>query len=325
MSGCASSAVVGTMLTILMLLGAGPRVVAAATTVADTATDAGPRVLLDAPRAFGHHIGDHVVHRFTVDVPADYTLQRHSLPAIGNLNYWLELRELSIVEAEAPVAAQRRYVLTLTYQLFYAPLDVRELRIPSFPLAFTAAEKLLTVTAPSWTFTMSPIMQIVSRGVAQQGGDQVFSMPDERPQTIPTGDSWRRFAALGGVFALWLLWLAWHRRWWPGRSQAPFALALRAVRRLSEQGDATAYREALQRMHRAMDATHGQPLFAEQLAGFLEQRPQFQAQRAALGRFFERSRRVFFGGEMPASDLRTLFEELLHLLRDCRRCERSRR
>jgi len=305
----------------LMLLASG---VGAAEDAQKESASELPRVELRMPRAFGHHIGDLLVQRLTVDVPAGYVLQRGSLPTLGNFEYWLELRKLAIAEAPAADADRRRYALTLTWQIFYAPLDVRSLRLPGFPLRFTRDAAALTARVPAWEFTVSPIKQIVSRGVAQGESDEVFSMPDAAPRLLATTASLQRIGLLAAVTLIWFGWMSWHFGWWRARGQSPFGVGLRAVARLRGTGDLDAYREALRRVHRALDATYGRALFADELPAFLAQRPRFVAQRAALERFFAQSRAIFFGDGRAAGDLRPRFDELLALLRECRRLERHR-
>ncbi len=309
---------------LLLLMGG----VAAAEDAKEEGASQLPRVELRMPRAFGHHIGDLLVQRLTVDVPAGYALQRGSLPALGNAEYWLELRKLTVAEAPASDAALRRYALTLTWQIFYAPLDVRSLRLPGFPLRFTRDAAALTARVPAWEFTVSPIKQIVSRGVAQGQGkgerEQRFSMPDAAPRPLATTASLQRVGLLAAATLAWFGWMSWRFGWWRARRHSPFGAGLRAVARLRGEGDSDAYRAALRRVHRALDATYGRALFADELPAFLAQRPQFAAQEAALARFFAQSRAVFFGDDGAADDLRPRFDELLALLRECRRLERQR-
>ncbi|MGE3772717.1 MAG: nonribosomal peptide synthetase MxaA [Gammaproteobacteria bacterium] len=281
-----------------------------------------PRIAAQMPRGFGHHIGDLLVQRYSVEVPRSHALQRESLPAVGDIDYWLELRDVDVREEESSRPDTRRYALTLRYQTFYAPLDVRKLHIPGFTLRFAQRTDVLSVRVPAWSFTMSPTMQIVARGVGQGGGEQVFSMPDEAPRLLPTAQARRRVAALVLGTVVWGGFLAWRYGGWRMRSRAPFAAGLRAFAPLCARGDGAAYREALRVLHRALDATHGRPLFAEGLADFLAQRPAFASQRDALAQFFERSRATFFGDEPTAEPPGALFDELQRLLRECRRVER---
>jgi len=283
-----------------------------------------PRVEAHLPRAFGHHIGDLIEHHYSVEVPNTHVLQRESVPTVGDVDYWLELREVKVRDGKSSSPQLRRYLLTLRYQTFYAPLDVRKLAIPGFTLRFALRTDVLTTRVPAWSFTMSPTMQIVARGVGQGENDQVFSMPDEAPRLQSTVRARGRVAALTCCTLAWGGFMAWRMGWWRPRRLTPFATGLRDFAPLRARGDGAAYRESLRVLHRALDATHGRPLFAEGLAEFLATHPAFESQRDGLARFFVRSRAIFFGDE-PMSDMPgVLFDEVQQLLRECRRAERRR-
>lgn len=283
-----------------------------------------PRLAAQLPRSFGYHVGDPIVHRYTVEVPRSYELQRESLPKVGDLNYWLELRRIETREGGSTSPGARSYVLTLRYQTFYAPLDVRKLQIPGFTLRFAEDGHVVPVRVPPWSFTTSPTLQIVARGVGHGGMDQDFSMPDEVPRSLPTAELRTRVGVLIFGSVLWLGFIARRVGWWRPRARTPFARGLRAYGPLRARGDDTAYREALRVLHRALDATYGRPLFAETLPDFLRRYPAFAAQSEPLARFFEHSRRTFFGDEAVPLEPDALFEDLGRLLRECRRAERRR-
>lgn len=283
-----------------------------------------PKIEAQTPRSFGHHIGDLLAQHYIVEVPRSHVLQRESLPPVGDIKYWLELRDVHVREEESAPSGTRRYTLSLRYQTFYAPLDVRALQIPGFTLRFAQGTDVVTARVPGWSFTTSPTMQIVARGVGQGSSDQVFSMPDEPPQLLPTASARRRVAALALCTVAFAGFLAWRHGGWRHRSRAPFAAGLRAFMALRARGDGAAYRDALRVVHRALDAQHGRPLFAENLPDFLAQRPAFAPQRDALARFFEQSRATFFGDAPTPEPPGAMFDELQRLLRECRRLERRR-
>ena len=62
------------------------------------------------------------------------------------------------------------------------------------------------------------------------------------------------------------------------------------------------YRDALLTLHRAVDATAGHAVFAEDLPEFLDCAPAFSPLKDDFNLFFRSSRQVFFGDDVaPAS------------------------
>src|SRR5690554_6205924 len=138
-------------------------------------------------RDFGILVGDLINHYYIVQVPADYTLTPASMPPTGSLDYWLELLETEY-ELLSETSQLRRYRLHFTFQTFYAPLDVRALTIPSLTVRFTADDNAHQIIIPAWGFTMSPIKEIVPRGVASDSTQNAFMKADLSPTTISTAD-----------------------------------------------------------------------------------------------------------------------------------------
>jgi mxaA protein len=98
--------------------------------------------------------------------------------------------------------------------------------------------------------------------------------------------------------------LARDRAWGPfaPRRGRPFALGLKALRRAKRKarGDDLT-REAFLVLHRALDATAGRRVLADDLPLFLADHPTFRGQEGGLKRFFAASRRAFFGQETEAA------------------------
>ncbi len=252
------------------------------------------------PRAFGYFLGDLVRAQADIAVDPGFTLQRASLPAPGALTYWLDLRDITVEESPGRVR------LHLTYQNFYAALDARQIAIPGFSVSLESAAAGGTTSAkaeiPAWSLGVSPLREVQPE---KHDDPAEYLRPDGRvPRLDPLPDLWAALAALGAA-VLALAALGYDRGWFarPGR---PFARAVRALRRRARTADMAGdrdggYREALRLVHRGLDETDGRRVLADDLPAFLDRHPAFRREEPALARFFDASRRAFFGRELDAA------------------------
>ncbi|MGH8491415.1 MAG: hypothetical protein ACREXS_21790, partial [Gammaproteobacteria bacterium] len=240
------------------------------------------------PRPFGYLIGDVIRHEVQLDLKQPYTLQKGSIPTAGNLNYWLELRNVAVEELEQQAA--KRYRILLTYQTFYAPVGVKALSIPAFRLVLSGPDHL-DVPIPAWEFTMSPLRELAVRTKGGRG----YVRPDARPRPIDARGHGIRLSLFAAATVATLLYTLWRYGQWPGRRRRPFARARRELRRLRRGAmDLTVYKQALQAIHRAFNETAGAPIFPGSLQQFMQQRPAFLPLMGEIEAFFERSRYLFF-------------------------------
>ncbi|KXF75079.1 hypothetical protein ATN84_20560 [Paramesorhizobium deserti] len=252
------------------------------------------------PRPFGYFIGD--VIRLQVDVVLDepFTLQAGSLPRPRPVTYWLDLKTVA-VDDRGINGGLHRYRLALDYQIFYAPLEPRELAIPGFSVTATDGAHRVEANVPAWSFLMSPLREIMPRGT----GDPVYLRNDTGPMILPVR-RWLSLAIASGIASVLLLGLlAYNRAWWPfsTRRKRPFVQAVRAARRAFRSGSgAEAYRAGLLCLHRAFDATAGRAVLADDLSSFLKTAPAFRPLEPEIGRFFQASRRAFFGADARGAE-----------------------
>ena len=278
-----------------------------------------------APRAFGYVLGDLVRAQADIVVDAGFTLQRASLPQAGPLAYWLDLRDLRVEETVTGDA--RRVRIFLTYQNFYAALDVRGLEIPGFAVTFESpsAHGATTATAqvPAWQFTISPLREVVPP-TRENPAD--YMRPDGRVTAVDAQPLWWR---AGGCAALALLAfgaLARDRAWGPFRARRgrPFGAALAHLRRLARTPDAdAAYGDALRALHRGLDATDGRRVLADDLPGFLARHPAYRPYAPALSDLLAASRLAFFGPGPAAARIALPWPSLEALARRLAAAERA--
>jgi mxaA protein len=274
-----------------------------------------PAIHLDTPRPYGYAIGDTLRHVVTVEPEPGYRLNENALPKPGPLNRWLELRQMKV---EPGPGTRRR--LILEYQAFYAPLEVKTLRIPAFALLFEGPGGVVSAEVPAWPFSTAPIHGL---SVLAGGGLEPLR-PDALPEAPDTALPLARLGgfALAGLAAL--LYLGHLRGLFDfGRRGRHFREASLALRRLRGQGDGPeALRAGFACVHRAFDQTLGEPLFAERLPDFIAGRTGYEGLRREIEGFFRASYSLFFGNGAPAEDF--TLARLDRLCLACLRAERSR-
>ncbi|NGM37012.1 nonribosomal peptide synthetase MxaA [Methylobacterium sp. DB0501] len=283
-------------------------------------------VMVRSPRPFGLFVGDCFDATVEIEAADGFAPQPASLPKPGPLTYWLDLTAVSVAPGPAR-AGNRLWRLSLTYQTFYAALDVRRLDVPAFTVTFASEVPRATTSAvaevPSWQISVSPLREIQPPPVA----DPVEYLRPESPNprrdpALARAVAWA-FASfsVAGLFAL-----ARDRAWWPFRRRAAraFAAAWRQVRRHAARRDAeAAYREALLALHRGLDRTDGRRVMGEDLAGFLARHPAYAALAQPLDRFFQASREVFFGRDPSLAQRTCPFPDLVATARRLAAAERT--
>ncbi|MFY9292654.1 MAG: nonribosomal peptide synthetase MxaA [Methylorubrum rhodinum] len=276
-------------------------------------------VELRVPRAFGYFLGDLVQVQADIRVDPGFTVQRPSLPKPGPVTYWLDLRAVTVEERREGDATLIR--LRLTYQDFYAALDSRTLDVPGFAVTIQSdgKEGLTTAIAqvPAWKIGVSPLREVQPE---RRDDPAEYLLPDGRAPRLDPQPATATALTLLALAALALVPLARDRAWGPfaPRRGRPFALGLKALRRAKRKarGDDLT-REAFLVLHRALDATAGRRVLADDLPLFLAGHPAFRGQEEGLRKFFAASRQAFFGREteaaardFPLSDVEALLGRL---------------
>ncbi|HYE37757.1 hypothetical protein [Methylocaldum sp.] len=197
-------------------------------------------------------------------------------------------------------------------------MEVKNLAIPAFKLAFTQADGVFELEVPAWRFTMAPIRELsILRG---EGLEPM--RPDASPE-LPgrTGPLWRLVSAtaLGGGAGLYLAYLYGYLPWQQrGRH---FRAACRTVRTLSRAPGEPDYSSAYAAIHHAFNGVFGQPLFSEHLEAFFNDHPAYKPLREETEAFFASSYEFFFS-EQP-KETGFPISRLFRLCRDCYDIERN--
>lgn len=244
-----------------------------------------PRVELSAPRDYGYVMGDLIEHTLTVAVPEAYGLDTGYLPAPGPLDEWLDVRSVDWNRTRAD--GETRYRIRVVYQLFKGVRSAEKAAVPALPLRF-AGPDILEAKAPEWAFTVTPL---IPPALADENVAIREALP---PDPLATRPHWRRLlACLAGAAAV-AGFLGWQNLGWRRRTR-PFGRAQRELKKLLRTpATPQSTREAARVLHRALDETAGETLFAGRIEDFCQGRPAFAALRDELRDFFELSRRLFF-------------------------------
>ncbi|ATQ70403.1 nonribosomal peptide synthetase MxaA [Methylosinus trichosporium OB3b] len=255
---------------------------------------------IHSERPFGYFVGD-LIHAFVdIRAEADADLRPASLPSPGPLTISLDLRDSRL----EPIAAAegRRWRLHLTYQTFYVSLDVRDIKIPGFTLIVARPGGDEPLSVPSWSVGVAPLREVTPTK-AQEAVD--YLRPDGDPPRIGERERERVTMALAAATLLALLLVARDRAIPPFHSRSVRRFA-RLARRLGplewRPADAAQTIEAMQSLHRAIDATAGRSVLSSDLPAFLDAHPQFAPAEAALRRFFDLSERLFYGDAAARDD-----------------------
>jgi mxaA protein len=280
-------------------------------------------VKLLTPRLFGYFVGDVVRSEVDITVDKDVDLVTASVPTPGPVNAWFDLVGSRIEEGSSDGAKLYRFYFD--YQNFYPALDSRALDIPSFALSFTSGGKTIPAQVPGWSFLISSLREVLPPPKAS-GAD--YMQPDVDPPRVDLHrDRIAFFAFLAATLAAFGL-LAYDLAWWPfgARANRPFTEAARRIRRLLDTNRSeSGYRDALLTLHRAVDATAGHAVFAEDLPDFLDRAPAFSRLREEFNLFFRSSREAFFANNLAAATADFSPGELSHFCDRLAAAERAAR
>ncbi|MGR9106190.1 MAG: hypothetical protein ACU843_04575 [Gammaproteobacteria bacterium] len=276
------------------------------------------KMRLEAGRSFGHLLGD-LVHqdiRFSLDRP--YRLEQNSLPHPGPLGKWLELREVEATEIASD--QETRYRIKLLYQIFPAIRDSEIRQIPGIAFQVYNGSQSLTFHSPESSLTLDPLIPdfIPDSEIRIRAAKKPLPIALTRHLQILTG--------LGAAALVVLAYFAWRRGLLPFSRSAklPFSRALKEVAR-SRRAESVSpeYRSALCVVHRALNETAGETLFAGGLEDFFRAFPAYAPMREKTLVFFKLSQQVFYAQSMPSEAPDCPLRWLEQFCREYRSIERN--
>jgi mxaA protein len=263
---------------------------------------------VETPRPFGYVNGDEIPARIIIETRSGITLNADSLPAKGQINRWLNLNEVTVKQSG------QRYQIDLRYQVFYAPLEVKSLTLPSFTVQLSQGEKNINQNVPAWSFTLSPLRALVVRQTEQ--GE--YMRPDSPPILLANTLAMYGLTASLTLASLITVYLSFLYGLFP--TQLRRTLFKRTLRQLAGLSKAD-MEQALTIVHNALNSLNGQSLFHNGLGQFYLRNPQYRQINSQLDWFFNYSNRYFFSAGMitVAHDL----QQIKDLCEQCRKIERG--
>lgn len=275
-------------------------------------------IRLEMPRAYGYVIGDVIHQQAELEIAKNYKLDGSALPRPGPINRWLNLRQIrTLREAGSNID---HYRIQLDYQIFYAPVTVKNLTIPALDLRFSDAAEETNASIPSWSFSISPLHE---SGIQSESGLPVLR-PEAAPVIVTALADWLMLwlgiatALLAVVYLGYLnIWLAY---WIRGKH---FVDACKILRRMELSPlSNTQMRAAFGCMHQAFNVSNQAPLFSEGLDGFFTRCPHYRPLRSEIEDFYRASYDLFFGDDAQPGTAFPL-ERMVKLCQACLRIERE--
>ncbi len=256
---------------------------------ADSAENPLRDLRIETGRNFGLVLGDLIRHEIHFGLDKPYRLQKNSLPWHGPLGEWLELREIDIAETDHE--NRTLYRLDILYQIFPAVREYESRQIPGLPLRIMSGGERLDSVTPETEVAITPLIP------ARTPDADVKIRPPIEPASIPLHAHRRTIATLGATILLILGYLAWRKDLLPflQSPKSPFAAARSEIAKARRAGpDSPEYRNALLAIHRALNKTAGEIVFASGLEPFFRNHPAFAPMREKTGVFFRLSHEIFF-------------------------------
>jgi len=265
---------------------------------------------VETPRPFGYVLGDEITQRIILETRPGVQLQTASIPKQGQLNRWLNLSAVSIMQSD------QHYEIELVFQVFYAALEVKALKIPGFNLQLSEDGQTSNQAVPAWEFTMSPLRELSVRKTEQ--GE--YMRPDAMPAFLSSSLLWYGFFASLLILLTTAATLAYLYGYFPMLiRRLLFKRALRQIAKLSTDQMG----QALTIVHQALNTLNRQPLFQNQLSNFYQRNPKYRSVSIELDWFFQLSNQYFFAENFnPRTDD---FERITKFCHHCRQIERGSR
>ncbi len=269
---------------------------------------------VQTPRPFGYVIGDEIKQRIIVETRKGLALQYSSIPGKGEINRWLNLNKIKIDKSNTREGI--RYQIELTYQLFYAPLEVKMLELPSFTLQFRQFGNTIEKIVPRWSFTSAPLRELAIR---KEDGKEYMRANTAAPLLDNTISLNCLMLSLftACLIAAYLAWLYGILTFLP-----KYQIFKRPARQLEKTPD-NDLASMLNIMHKALNNLNGKPLFKHQLSDFYQRFPSYQQLHSELIWFFNYSNQYYFDAisrchKIENDKIKTLCQHCLQIERGMR-------
>lgn len=269
-------------------------------------------------QTFGVQIGDKLIRKIVLEVPAPYKIAEGAFPKKGSKTNGAELVEVDVQTGQNKVSAT--YTLTLAYQTFTNPSKPTIMHLPAEKLNLTGGAKVEVLEVPAWGFWLSPI---VNGGIETA---QKNIQPEAAPPLVDIGAHKTRlalFASLLVASLLALLYINADGNWLPFMGGS-FAKAHRQLKRMAKSSAAktTAHeKQALVYIHQAFNQHFGANMFARDIEPFMAKHSSFKKMKAEITQFFDASNQSLYAVEQ--CDSQKIIADLTSLSKQLRDCERG--
>lgn len=241
-------------------------------------------------RDIGYTLGDLMTERVSISLPPGQEIDVDSLPALGRVTPWLELRKAELQQRQGSIK------LDFEWQVFATVEHAAVLALPAIELHMRGDTPQVT-TIPAQLFHLSPVLP----------GPLENSVP--RPDLPPLlFDEHTPLTAALGFFALALFcllaWL-WVTDRIPGlpRHPGPFTSLARSLRYHKGELDLA----VLQKIHATFNKVANETLYPATFPKLFEQAPYLAPIRVEMERFFRMSwKRFYESAPMTPSRVETL-------------------
>jgi mxaA protein len=269
---------------------------------------------VQTPRPFGYVIGDEIKQRIIIEARKGLALQYSSIPSKGAMNRWLNLNKIKVDKSNTRKGI--RYQIDLTYQLFYAPLEVKMLELPNFTLQFRQFSNTVEKTVPRWYFTSAPLRELAIR---KDDGKEYMRADTHAPllDSDPSLNRLRVSLFMACLLAVYLAWLYGLLSFLP-----KYQIFKRPVRKLAKSSE-NDLASMLKIMHKALNSLNGKPLFKHQLNDFYQRFPNYQQLHSELIWFFNYSNQHYFSA--PSRSSKNENNKIKVLCQHCLQIERGKR
>jgi mxaA protein len=267
-------------------------------------------------------IGTVLARSVSIEVNAPYTLLKTALPMKGQVRHDIEL---SAITVEAVLGDKKNvYHIALQYQVFANATKPTVMHLPAENFTFSGTAEEVSVQLPTWGFWFSPL---VPENIANA---EQNLQPQYKPTLLDLSRHHIKFwllLVLGVIGLLGLIYINADLRQLPFMNGA-FAEAQRKLKRLvktqagkSPVEASVVEKQALLTMHQAFNQTHGENLFAKDIAVFLTAHPQFNRLKTEIEQFFAHANASLFASQIH--DQQRFMQTLLALSKSLRDCERG--
>jgi len=226
-------------------------------------------------RDTGYTLGDLIQYQATLVLPAGGRIDPASLPPLGRVTPWLELRLVTQI-------AENR--LDFTWQTFATVETAQPLAVPAVEIKLQGNQPQ-TVVIPPQTFLMSPVLPKPLENTRPRPDLPPFRFDERTPLQLSVGLS--SLALLCGVTWLWLT----DRL--PGLPRHPGPMT-RLARMMRHRRTLDA--DTLRAIHAALNSAAGETLYPDTLPRLFQHARYLEAERTAIETFYSASWAKFFGG-----------------------------